>query len=299
MSGPWLQCLAQAQKPAFTLVCLPWAGGGVIGYRPLKVHHPADVSLWAIAPPGREQRLTEPPEADFHRWIEAIGRELRNFPRPLVLFGHSFGAILSFELAHWLKRHGGAAVTQEEYLGSSQSVSTSMGQGANIEGMDESHSNRAEKHPGGTASAAFPHPALVCVSSRRPPKHPSPIPSLADSPDEQLVAWMHRLGGVEAELLANAEMLDLILPPLRNDMRLDAAYRPRWGALDLPILAFAGRKDPLVSVDEVCGWRQWTKGAFTSCILPGGHFHLHDRPGWIFDSIRKVIDGEADPCPPI
>ena len=32
MSGPWLVALGKAASPAFELVCMPWAGGGVSGF---------------------------------------------------------------------------------------------------------------------------------------------------------------------------------------------------------------------------------------------------------------------------
>ena len=81
VTGRWLVSLGEAQAAAFDLVCLPWGGGGAIGYRDLQAHQPADISLWAVAPPGRGPRLLDEPERHFDRWIEAIGAEVQQLPK--------------------------------------------------------------------------------------------------------------------------------------------------------------------------------------------------------------------------
>lgn len=244
MSGRWLVPLDEAAGATVDLVCLPWAGGGAVGYRELRAHRPAAMSLWAVAPPGREQRLMDAPEGRFDGWIEAIGREVLQLARPPVLLGHSFGSILAYELAAWLRARGRPV-------------------------------------------------RLVCVSSRRSPDRPSKVAPLADADDATLVAWMRRLGGVHADILASAEMLDLILPPLRDDIRLDAGYTPRGGPLDEPLLAFAGRDDPLVTPDEVGEWRTWTTADHGLHLLPGGHFHLLEHADLIFKEIDRALGDRA------
>ena len=54
--------------------------------------------------PGREFRLREPAFTEFEPLVEALTREI--FPyldRPFAFFGHSMGAIISFELARRLR----------------------------------------------------------------------------------------------------------------------------------------------------------------------------------------------------
>jgi surfactin synthase thioesterase subunit len=249
MTGSWLIRLAKASAPDFDIVCLPWAGGGAGGFHSFKTHVAEDVSLWAVAPPGRQQRLSEPHEGNLDRWIEAIGREVdRLSGRPVVLFGHSFGAMLAFEVAHWLRDNGRAAVK------------------------------------------------LICVSSRRAPGVPSRVPQLANAPDDELILWMRHLGGSHNELLGSEEMLDLVLPPLRDDLALDVAYRPRErDALDIPILALAGRDDPILDPAEMSDWRSRTTGQFELHILPGGHFHLHDDPECVLQLVRRALKAGMAP----
>jgi surfactin synthase thioesterase subunit len=245
LTGRWLVSLGEAQAAAFNLVCLPWGGGGAVGYRDWQAHQPANVSLWAVEPPGRGPRLLDEPERHFDRWIDAIGREVQQFSSPVVLFGHSFGSILAFELASWLRRHACSTVE------------------------------------------------LVCVSSRRCPGRPSKAAPLATAADAELIAWIRRLGGVHADILASTEMLELILPPLRDDIRLDADYVARGGPLEESLLAFAGRDDPLVSPADVGEWQAWTTAGYDFHLLPGGHFHLLENANLIFKEIDRALGGRT------
>lgn len=85
--------------PAARLICLPYAGGSAATYVPWAKSLPAQVELIALQPPGRGSRMAEAP----HARMEALVAELmRVFPvltdRPYVLFGHSLGSRVAFEV---------------------------------------------------------------------------------------------------------------------------------------------------------------------------------------------------------
>lgn len=63
------------------------------------------MELWALQLPGRETRLREEPWTDCSSLAAAIAETL-DVDIPLVLYGHSFGALLAFEVAHLLSRRG-------------------------------------------------------------------------------------------------------------------------------------------------------------------------------------------------
>jgi len=103
------------QTPARTncrlrLFCFPYAGGGAAVYRLWAAAMPPDVELCRIQLPGRESRLSERP---MDR-LPALVNELMAATRPLLdvpfaFFGHSMGALVSFELARALRREYGLA----------------------------------------------------------------------------------------------------------------------------------------------------------------------------------------------
>jgi medium-chain acyl-[acyl-carrier-protein] hydrolase len=55
--------------------------------------------------PGRAYRIAEPPFRALPQLVNELASALLPlFDRPFVFFGHSMGALLSFELARWLRR---------------------------------------------------------------------------------------------------------------------------------------------------------------------------------------------------
>ncbi|MCB0207836.1 MAG: thioesterase [Anaerolineae bacterium] len=82
------------------LICIPYAGGGASIFRTWPAHLPNDVDVWAVRLPGRENRLTETPHSRIAPLIEDLTAMLRpHLTVPYALFGHSLGALISFELA--------------------------------------------------------------------------------------------------------------------------------------------------------------------------------------------------------
>ncbi len=89
------------------LFCLPFAGGGALAYRNWIHGLPAGVDLWAVQPPGRANRLKEPCLTRLTDLVSALSSEfVPDLDRPFVLFGHSLGALASFELIRDLRRQG-------------------------------------------------------------------------------------------------------------------------------------------------------------------------------------------------
>jgi surfactin synthase thioesterase subunit len=100
------------------------------------------------------------------------------------------------------------------------------------------------------------------------------LPDVGDS-DEALRQALRRMGGTPESVLADAELMELVLPVLRADFQLCASYRPSSAPpLPCPIHAFSGREDSVTEL-EVDAWRQHTASSFGRDVLPGNHFYLH------------------------
>jgi surfactin synthase thioesterase subunit len=68
---------------------------------------PADIGLRAVQPPGREARFREPAIRDARSFARAILPSVAALAdQPVILFGHSVGAIAAFELAREMRREG-------------------------------------------------------------------------------------------------------------------------------------------------------------------------------------------------
>lgn len=99
--------LSALDSPALRLFCFPYAGAGIAPFRPWREAMPAGVELIGAQPPGRGPRLREAP----HRRMKPLVNEMAlamapMLDRPFALFGHSLGALMAFELARLLRRHG-------------------------------------------------------------------------------------------------------------------------------------------------------------------------------------------------
>lgn len=111
MSERWLKRLVAAPRPAARLLCFPSAGAGGGGYRPWGEWLPEGLELWTVNLPGRELRFMEAAAESLHVLVEGIvaaldGGEEPWFDLPYLFFGHSFGALLAFELTRNLRARG-------------------------------------------------------------------------------------------------------------------------------------------------------------------------------------------------
>jgi medium-chain acyl-[acyl-carrier-protein] hydrolase len=86
------------------LFCFAQAGGGASNFARWQRDAPPDLEICAVQLPGREDRIREPPPVDVPSLLTALAGELsRYFDKPYALYGHSFGARLTFELTRFLR----------------------------------------------------------------------------------------------------------------------------------------------------------------------------------------------------
>ncbi len=103
----WLTRFAPRPTATMRLICFSHAGGGAAVYRPWALSMPAAVEVMAIVLPGREGRVHETPLPAMSMLLEElIPALLPHLDRPFAFFGHSMGALVAFETARALQRHG-------------------------------------------------------------------------------------------------------------------------------------------------------------------------------------------------
>ncbi|MGW1597930.1 thioesterase II family protein [Streptomyces sp. NPDC002343] len=104
----WIRRYHPRPDAAARLVCLPHAGGSATFYHPVSASMPASVDVLAVQYPGRQDRRHEPCAASIQELADQVTPALLPWAdRPLVLFGHSMGASLGFEVARRLERDHG------------------------------------------------------------------------------------------------------------------------------------------------------------------------------------------------
>ena len=101
----WITCRKPIPQARLRVFCFPYAGSGVSIFRAWSDSLPAEVEVCPVQLPGRGTRLMEPPFTRLSPLIQALAQAL--FPlmdKPFAFFGHSLGALVSFELARQLRR---------------------------------------------------------------------------------------------------------------------------------------------------------------------------------------------------
>ncbi|WP_430790775.1 thioesterase II family protein [Actinoplanes sp. G11-F43] len=103
----WFQAFGAPHGRGPRLLCLPHAGGSSSFYRPLAIPIGDAAEVFAVQYPGRQERRFEPPLTDLRELARLIHAELGPWnDRPLVLFGHSMGAVIAYEIARRLENDG-------------------------------------------------------------------------------------------------------------------------------------------------------------------------------------------------
>jgi surfactin synthase thioesterase subunit len=120
--------------------------------------------------------------------------------------------------------------------------------------------------PAGLIASAARAPALMQRTRTNP----------AD--DQELLDELRQLSGTDAMVFEDEKLLELVLPPLRNDLTAIETYRASSATVDCPIGIFVGDSDPVVSVEEAGAWSGVTTGESRLQVFPGGHFYLTE-PG--------------------
>jgi medium-chain acyl-[acyl-carrier-protein] hydrolase len=108
MPTPWLAYHKSNARAAVRLFCFPYAGSGALIYRSWPNELPKQVEVCPMQLPGRGGRIMEPCYTNLSQLVEdAMHVLLPYLDMPFAFFGHSMGALVSFELARRLRaRHG-------------------------------------------------------------------------------------------------------------------------------------------------------------------------------------------------
>ncbi len=132
-------------------------------------------------------------------------------------------------------------------------------------------------------------PVHFFASGRRAPQIDDPRSAIHQLPNDDLVQRVLGLfGGIPDAILAEPELLELLLPVLRADLKAVETYEyTPEPQLCCPITAFGGEQDGQVSLADLEGWREQTSRAFNLQRFPGAHFYLN---GGSCEALCRTLD---------
>ncbi|MCL5996765.1 MAG: thioesterase II family protein [Chloroflexi bacterium] len=104
----WLAYDKPDPQASLRLFCLPYAGGNASIFSAWHTDLPSYVEVCPVELPGRGRRLNQPLYTSIGPLVHAMTEALSPLlDKPFALFGHSLGALVSFELARHLRAIGG------------------------------------------------------------------------------------------------------------------------------------------------------------------------------------------------
>ncbi|MEU1603773.1 beta-ketoacyl synthase N-terminal-like domain-containing protein [Micromonospora matsumotoense] len=243
------------------LFAFPHAGGGPQSFAEWPAGLPADVEVVSFALPDRGQRRAHVapagqqhpatvvadhgPYTDRARLVDDLVTLVDRLDdgAPFAFFGHSFGALVAFEVCRRLSARG------------------------------------------------LRVPRLLMLSAHRAP-HLPPTRSTADLPDDDLVDLVRKWGLVPTDLLADEDLLALMLPPLRADLALDEAAVEPTGALpdEISCVVYGGTEDPTVTTAELAGWSTDLGRTPDLRMFTGGHFFTVGERAALLADVTDRLD---------
>jgi surfactin synthase thioesterase subunit len=133
--------------------------------------------------------------------------------------------------------------------------------------------------------------ALFVAASRAPAtRDDSRYAALRD--DADVLAEMRALGGTPDALLAEPELMAMVLPVIKADFQLCGRYRrpsPQVrGPLPVPIHALAGRRDAFAP-EALDDWRCETHARYERTDFDGDHFFVRDDPAHLLAVIANGL----------
>ncbi|MFJ9648673.1 amino acid adenylation domain-containing protein [Streptomyces sp. NPDC101206] len=235
-SGLWLRTLKPAAEPYARIVCIAGGGGTTAGHVPLIRHIPEGVELLGVQLPGRESRMAEAPATSMREVVAAITDELTSrTPVPTVVYGHSQGSWMAWELAHTL-----SALPDAPPL--TLVPACAMPPYAEV----PPEMRRMEELAKSLGEVTVPELAVAL-------KGILPDDVLAN---EELLTTYYSALHHDATLSMNHR---------------DSLPRAEREPLRIPVVAISAKDDPVLPEETARGWRNLTHGEFVHRVIDGSH----------------------------
>ncbi|HYM75981.1 MAG TPA: thioesterase domain-containing protein [Candidatus Dormibacteraeota bacterium] len=104
-ANSWFESISTARSTRLRLFCFPYGGGSAHVFRDWQPHLGPEIDVCLAHLPGRARRMGERPRTRLHPLVEEMADAIRPELRGrFAFYGHSMGALISFELARELRR---------------------------------------------------------------------------------------------------------------------------------------------------------------------------------------------------
>ena len=135
-----------------------------------------------------------------------------------------------------------------------------------------------------------PEPLALFASATAGPARRDVSEYAVAKTDAQLIARLRELNGTGEEVLANAELMQLMLPILRADFLLCGSFsHDQRSPLPVPIHVFGGKQDS-VRAGQLLDWQIDTSSVFSLDLFEGHHFFLVEQEIPLLRCVRRYAE---------
>lgn len=255
-SSPWIAYRKAKSEPLLRLFCLPYGGSGASVFRDWQNDLPDNIEVCPIQLPGRENRMSEQPLHDIKIVIENLLNNIENlFDVPFAFFGHSFGALIAFELTRHLRKHQ-LPMPEHLFLSAYPDPRTPT---KNLDKM--------------LNQLNYLNISLADIQST------SGIEKLTDEQLFQLSDVFNQNGIVDyGDHLLNRDVIKILLPIFIGDMSIVKSYQYHdEAALDVPMTIFIGKNDSWIDYQDQLTWNQHTNKNCITHEFSSGHLFIKEK----------------------
>ena len=132
-------------------------------------------------------------------------------------------------------------------------------------------------------------PVHLFLSGYGAPHLPGKLPPMHHLDDAGFLAALQELGTTPPAVLADEELLALLLPMLRADFSVYEQYQFQAAEpLPIPITLLGGKRDPLVTPEMLAAWQVHSRQPGGMHLFAGDHFYLQGQETAVWRIIRQV-----------
>lgn len=108
--------------------------------------------------------------------------------------------------------------------------------------------------------------------------------------DKGITEHMAELAGTPPALLADKDLLAILIPPMRADFKAVETYQDLPGSkVGCPISSYCGEQDTDVPRDGFLRWGEHTTAECTASFFEGGHFYLQSQEPHVARAISRDL----------
>jgi surfactin synthase thioesterase subunit len=231
----------KSETASLRIFGLPFVGGGASVFSSWADNLPDAVEVVGVEYPGRETRINEPPFDRMPQLVEALGEAMLPYlDRSFVLYGHSMGALLSFELAKYLQTRY-SEIPAKLIVGGWLSPELVQSYVHGLDGIE----------PGVDIDAYSDDRVIEILRANR-------LFVEDDGADRAFISSIMKSVRADLSMLGN--------------YRFDPSVKLRC-----PITVIGGQSDPLFTTQQLASWQTLTTQSFALRSVPGSHLFIR-RP---------------------